>query len=151
MNRFVAILIAVASCLIIYAQDPADAADRQRWLSEIRSYKHDFLAKELQLSEQQQQAFFALYDIMEDEIEDLILRTRNLENSILANHDASDQERLNAAKLLFEFKQAEGDIELRYFHQFMDILTPLQLLQLKRAERKFNILLVRHHRRMLRR
>ena len=48
-------------------QDKEDP-DRERYISELRNYKHDFLTRELDLSREQQRDFFPLYDEMEDRV-----------------------------------------------------------------------------------
>ena len=129
------------------AQMPVTDADRQRWLAEIRQYKHEFLIKELELTDEQQGPFCQLYDQMEDDIEQLNSQTRALQQQVEANDQATDLEVTNAARTIFELKRAEGQIEMTYFDRFAKILTPRQLLNLKAAERKFTQHLVNHHRR----
>lgn len=151
MKKFLTVLTLTLFCFSFLAnaatQGSVSDSDRQRWLNEIRSYKHEFLTKELQLTEDQQTHFFELYDQMEDEIEQLNIDTRALQEQIEANEQASDLEITNAARTLFELKRAEGQIEMTYFDRFAKILTPRQLLQLKAAEKKFTQHLVNHHRR----
>lgn len=141
------ILISTLCPLLPAAQDRLSDSDRQRWLSELRTYKHDYLVKELDLTKDQQREFFPLYDKMEDEVERISSETRALEAKA-DNKDASDLEIENAARTVFEQKRAEGQIEMTYFEKFKEILSPRQLLRLKNAERKFTQQLVKHHRRM---
>ena len=122
-------------------------ADRDRWLKEMRTYKHDFLTKELDLSREQQRDFFPLYDEMEDAVQKLNDETRQEETRIAANTEASDIEIENAARTVFEQKRAEGQIEMTYFDKFRSILSPRQLLALKNSEKKFTQQLIKHHRR----
>lgn len=136
--------------LALSAQGGLSDSDRQRWLGEMRNYKHDFLTKELGLTREQQRDFFPLYDEMEDEIARLNAETREIENRASANQDATDLELENAARSVFELKRAEGQIEMTYFDKFKTILTPRQLLLLKNTERRFTQQLVNHHRRMRR-
>ena len=144
--RFIASLILALVSLTAIAQPPVNQHDRARWIQEIRSYKHEFMAKELSLSKDQQRKFFPLYDQMEDEIERLNSETRELE--IKADTpEATDLELQNAARTIFEQKRAEGQVEMTYFEKFKDILTPRQLLRLKCTERKFMQKLVNTHRR----
>ncbi|MGN0223880.1 MAG: Spy/CpxP family protein refolding chaperone [Muribaculaceae bacterium] len=151
MNKFFTFITLSLMCLCYsaqaFAQMPVTDADRQRWLAEIRQYKHEFLIKELDLTEEQQGPFFQLYDQMEDEIEQLNSQTRALQQQIETNEQATDLEVTNAARTVFELKRAEGQIEMTYFDRFAKILTPRQLLNLKPAERKFTQHLVNHHRR----
>ena len=122
--------------------------DRQRWLSEIRNYKHDFLARELDLSREQQNEFFPLYDEMEDRIEALNAQARDIEANVSDNPDAGDLEILGAAYSQFELKKLEGEIELEYYDKFKEILNPRQLLQLKSAEKLFTRQLVNRRNQM---
>ena len=112
--------------LALAAQGGLSDADRQRWLGEMRNYKHDFLTKELSLTREQQRDFFPLYDEMEDEIARLNAETREVETRAEANADATDIELENAARTVFELKRAEGQIEMTYFDRFKTILTPRQ-------------------------
>lgn len=143
------ILLVIAAAIPSIAQNPVlSSADRQRWLSEIRGYKHDYLTRELDLTREQQQDFFPLYDAMEDEVERINTDTRELEQRAAENKDATDLELENAARTIFEQKRAEGQIEMTYFEKFKEILTPQQLLRLKSVERRFTQQLVKQHRRL---
>lgn len=132
-----------------FAQEPQISdADRERWLSSIREYKHEFIARELDLTKEQQREFFPLYDSMEDEVERLNSETRDTEKRLYENQDATELELENGARTIFELKRAEGQIEMTYFDKFREILSPRQLLKLKNTERRFNQQLVNHHRRL---
>lgn len=130
------------------AQSALSENDRSRWLSEIREYKHEFLAKDLELTREQQRDFFPLYDSMEDEVERINTETRALETKVSESKEASDLEIENASRTIFEQKRAEGQVEMTYFDKFKEILSPRQLLRLKNAERRFTQQLVKHHRRV---
>ena len=147
MNRIYLIILfiaTVASSALAQPRPPPE--NRERWKSELRNYKHDFMVRELDLSRDQQSKFFPLYDQMEDSIEQINTDTRELEKRI--GDDASDIETEAAARALFEQKSREGQLELEYFDSFKTILTPRQLLKLKSAERQFMRRLMHHNRRM---
>lgn len=146
---FIFFVIAASSLSAIYAQpSQPDDSDRQKWMTEMRNFKHDFLAKDLDLTKDQQQEFFAAYDQMEDRINRLNADTRELEQRVLADDDASDVELDAAARAVYQLKNEESKIELEYFDQFKKILQPKQLIRLKNAERKFTQQLMIHHRRL---
>ncbi|MGM9859677.1 MAG: hypothetical protein ACI31C_02870 [Muribaculaceae bacterium] len=143
------LLLSVASFASAAAQSSVlSPDDRQRWLSEIRTYKHDFLARELDLSREQQNEFFPLYDEMEDRIEALNAQARDIEANVSDNPDAGDLEILGAAYTQFELKKLEGEIELEFYDKFKEILNPRQLLQLKSAEKLFTRQLVNRRNQM---
>lgn len=150
MNRalsFILFAVAVSVAAVSYAQQP-DENDRQKWISEVRNYKHEFLAKELDLTKSQQNDFFAAYDEMEDRIEKLNSETRDLVQQTVSNPEATDVELDAASRAIYQLKNEEGNIELEYFDRFKKILQPRQLIQLKNAERKFTQQLMIHHRRL---
>ncbi len=130
------------------AQTPLSENERERALTEMRAYKHQFIAKELNLSKEQQSGFFPVYDEMDDKLMQINLETRELERAVNENKEASDTEIEAAATAIFNQKEREGKIENEYFDKFKEVLTPRQLLLLKSAEKKFTQRLVRHHRRL---
>lgn len=147
MNRIYLIILFIATVASsALAQPRPTPENRERWKSELRNYKHDFMVRELDLSRDQQSKFFPLYDQMEDSIEQINTDTRELEKRI--GDDASDIETEAAARALFGQKSREGQLELEYFDSFKTILTPRQLLKLKSAERQFMRRLMHHNRRM---
>lgn len=119
--------------------------DRQKWLTEMRSLKHDFLTRELSLTREQQTAFFPIYDEMEDELNRINTETRNLERRVKSNRNISDAEYDEVLRTIYGQKQREGAVEMAYFEKFKTILKPAQLLTLKDAERKFTRQLVKGH------
>ncbi len=144
---FVLLMTIFASALTAEAQQRKRLTpeDRQKYLEEMRQYKHDFLVKELNLTRDQQNAFFPAYDKMDDEMTQIADETRDLEDKIAADDKASDTEIEAAARMMFEQKSKEGEIEKSYFDKFKSILSPRQLFKLKIAERKFTQQLVRQH------
>lgn len=121
--------------------------DMQRFRAEIRNYKHEFLTRELKLTQEQQREFFPIYDEMDDAVNKIAGQTRDLERQVKNKADATDVEYEAAARALYEQKSAEGAEELKYFDRFKQVLQPRQLFMLKNAERKFTRELMRQHRR----
>jgi Spy/CpxP family protein refolding chaperone len=119
--------------------------DLQKALTEMRNFKHRVFAKELQLSKDQQQKFFDVYDAMDKELMVVGNETRDLERKTLADANASDTECTATARSLFEQRKRESDIELKYFDKLADVLTPRQLLKYKSVERKISMQLANYH------
>lgn len=121
------------------AQKRANDDDRRKeWMSEMRNFKHEFYKKDLNLTREQESAFFSAMDRMDDELIHIGEETRQLERKVNADRDASDTEMESAARTLFEQKKREADIELKYFEEYKTILNKRQLLKLKETERRFN-------------
>ncbi len=138
----------MAFAATLFAQDRPSSGDRDKWLSEVRNYKQEYLSRELQLTKEQQSKFFPIYNEMDEELNKVASETRDLEAKVNDDKNATDTEVSAAARALFEQKSRESEIELRYFDRYKEILTPRQLIRLKAAERKFTQQLVRHHGRM---
>ncbi len=130
------------------AQQQVADYDIERYISEIRAYKHDYLARELEIPRELQRTFFEQYDAMEDEIMRLNTETRDLERQIDSNPGATDVEIEAAITAIFGQKQKEAEIEMRYLEIFRENMSLHQLLKLKSAERRFNQQLMRRHRRV---
>ncbi len=151
MKKFlICIAIVLSQASVVSAQPPqsTDEAGRQKWMTELRNFKHDFMIKELDIPADKQKEFFSAYDSMEDEISDLNAQTRSLEQKVLSDPDASDVELEAAARAQFELKSQESKIELEYYEKFKNILSPKQLIRIKNTERKFTQQLMQHHRRL---
>ena len=122
-------------------------ADRDKWLKEVREYKHDKLVEETDMSAAQKAEFLPLYSAMEQEIYQVNIDARNLENKIAnSTDDISELEYEKAAEALAEVKSREGDIELKYYKKFEKILSKKQLFLLKRAENRFTRDMLTHNR-----
>ena len=46
----------------------SDKTQRIQWMKEVRNYKYEFFTQEMELTEEQQQAFFPEYEAMEKAI-----------------------------------------------------------------------------------
>ncbi|MCM1504882.1 MAG: hypothetical protein NC127_06780 [Muribaculum sp.] len=150
------IITAFMLCLILatgmpaLAQGPGDKRpDRKEWFRQMREYKHDFMAKELCLSKEQQGKFFPLYDDMEQKLHRIQHESMEMENKINRSQSGvTDLEYEKAAEALVEVKGKEAAIEEQYFAKFKSVLTPKQLFKLKQAERNFTRELMKQHSRM---
>lgn len=142
------ILAFLAQFSTVNAQKAASKGDRQKWFKEMREYKHSFLAKELELTEKQQEEFFPLYDAMESETHKANKDVRQIEKDLSdKGNNVTDSEYEKAAEALFKLKSKEADIEMSYFEKFKNVLTKKQLFQLKGAEWKFTRKIMNHHKR----
>ena len=84
MIRLIGILsLAVISWMSMAADAQNNqCANRQRYLSEVRDHKHEFLARELAIPQENRREFFELYDAMENELMVLDTETRQLERDM---------------------------------------------------------------------
>lgn len=145
--KLLTVLAAISCACSLYAQTDY-GENRDQWFKEVREYKHRYLAKELELSREQEQKFFPIYDKMEDDIAKLNNETRALERRISERSDVTDLEYDQATDALLEQKNKEYQIETEAFDKYETVLTKEQLFRLKGVERMFTREVMKfHHRR----
>ena len=147
MKRSIIIILIItifAPINMVVAQGKKNV-DRKEWFAHMRQHKHEFLAKELKLTKDQEAKFFAVYDAMEDELHKVNRDTRKLEKQVADNKAATDVEYDAASKAIIELKKKEAAIELKYFDKLKATISSKQLFLLKKAERKFTKNIMKEH------
>lgn len=150
MKKIALSLILVLSAILLpfsaQAQRPS-GREREVWMKEMQQFKNDIIAKKLALTEEQKAKFLPLYNSMDEEIRKTQEETEKLYHQTLKKDSkTTDLEYEKAAEALYELKGRENNIEMKYFKDFKQILTPKQLFQLKAAEREFTRQLMKQHR-----
>lgn len=113
-------------------------ADRKEWMAKMRDLKHDFMTKELQLTDAQKTQFFEVYDKCEDARHQVEHEAREKEKAIEKKGDAATDAELDAIIAdQFTMEERLGRVDQQYLPQFRKVLTRRQLARLKHAERKF--------------
>lgn len=140
---------ALSVIILLAAFFPAAAQHREsprtQWFSEMRQLRTNYVVKELKLTDEQRERFVPVYDEMSREVMKVMTDTRKMYKSIKEKGSAATElEKEKAAEALYECKGKENAIEMRYFSKFKTILTPDQLLQLKKAEQRFSRQLMKH-------
>lgn len=142
-------VIALFSMLHAFSLSAQDKGERQQWMNEIQQYKRTYFAKELDLTREQQNRFFPLYEEMETQIRQIDDDTRVMERRIAdAGDDASNIEYEKATEAMYDAKVKEAALEKDYMVKFKEILSPRQLFQLKTVERRFSREMMRQHHRI---
>ncbi len=112
IRRFTLLFIMVVAAMsyTTASADPQSEKGRKEWFREFRQYKHEFMIKELNLSKEQQEQFFPLYDEMDKSIHQLNRQTRALEKKIdTSKEPVNDLEYEKAAEALYELKGKEAE------------------------------------------
>lgn len=118
-----------------------------RWMEEIKNFKHSFLIKETEMTDEQSKEFLPLYKEMEDKIYQANKEARTFEQELsTTSRDITDNDYERAAIGLSQVKTKEAEIENQYFEKFSAILSKKQLFLLKRAENRFAIEMLNHNR-----
>ena len=139
------LIIAIFAPINVAVAQGKKNVDRKEWFAQMRQHKHEFLAKELKLTKDQEAKFFAVYDAMEDELHKVNRDTRKLEKQVTDNKAATDVKYDAASKAIIELKKKEAAIELKYFDKLKATISSKQLFLLKKAERKFTKNIMKEH------
>ena len=144
-STVISFLLAVilAPCLL---SAQSTAAQRARWMEQIRKTKFEFFTKEVSLTKEQQNQLFPLYEEMERSIYKMNNEAEALMKKTAANSRATDTEFEAAATAAARTTQRQGEIELEYFNKFSKFLSKKQLFLLKQAENKFTQYLLKQRR-----
>lgn len=130
-----------------HAQRPS-GRERESWMKEMQQFKNDYIAKKLNLTDEQRAKFMPLYNSMDEEIRKVQEETEQLTRQTIAKDGkVTDLEYEKAAEAVYELKGRENDIEMKYFNEYKAILSPEQLFKLKDAEKDFTRELMKQHRR----
>lgn len=142
-------VIALFLMLNAFPLSANDNGERQQWMNEMRQYKHTYFAKELDLTREQQNKFFPLYEEMEAQIRQIDEDTRVMERRVAeAGDDAANIEYEKATEAMYDAKVKGASLEKDYMVKFKEILSPRQLFQLKAVERRFSREMMRQHHRI---
>lgn len=148
LKVFFAIIVLSSSCIIKAENQEKVPQQENKWMNEVRNFKHSFLIKETEMTEEQSNNFIPLYSEMEDKIYQANREARKLEQEItLSQKEISEENYLNAATVLSKVKEKEAEIEKHYFALFSNILSKKQLFMLKRAENRFAFEMLSHYKR----
>lgn len=137
------IAIILAPCAL---SAQSTAAQRARWMEQIRKTKFEFFTKEVNLSKEQQNQLFPLYEEMEKTIYKMNSEAEALMKKTAADANASETEFEAAATAMAKTTLQQGEIELDYFNKFSKFLSKKQLFRLKQAEEKFTQYLLKQRR-----
>lgn len=148
MKKLLFVIFAIATLLPVAAEEPVDtmANRRQEWKREMRENKHNYLARHLELTDEQRDKFFKIYDETDAEIAALNKQVREIERRVADNKDATEADYNEAIEEMFTLRQREGEIEKNALERYREVLTPQQLFKLKSAERQYTRALFNHHR-----
>jgi Spy/CpxP family protein refolding chaperone len=120
--------------------------NKERW-ERFRSEKVSFLTNNLDLSPEEAQQFWPLYNQMEKERSELQMKRRELENEVReAAYDMSDEEIIKLANEFVSTQEKEGALNRKYNDAFFKILPPKKVLLLYKAEGEFRMYMIKKYR-----
>ncbi len=132
MKSFYLFLFTLLSVLGIQAQTPKE---------KIEQYRIAFITKELNLTVEEARLFWPVYDKYRADLESLRANSKqdldNIDYTKLTEEEAEKK-----AKEMFAFKQAELDLQKKYYAEFRKALPAVKVLRLVKAEADFRQKLV---------
>lgn len=146
IKKLIYILIALMLLPIAMSAQKPTERERRTWMKEMQQYKNDYIARKLELNDEQKAKFLPMYNSMEAEVRKICDQTMRMERDVKKKGEqATDLEYEKAAEAQVELKAKEAQIEMKYFKDFKTVLTPRQLFKLKKAERDFSRELMKKH------
>ena len=130
-------------------QVDGDNGKKEKMFREMREFKMKYLAQEMDLSENQKQRFFELYDEMSKNRDVCFKNVRELEKKLRKEgKNASEEDYQQVTEALNKANIESAEIEKSYNEKFAEFLTQKQIYKLKEAEKNFRERLeeMRHNR-----
>ncbi len=103
----------------------------------IEQLRIAFLSEELDLTTQEGQAFWPLFNEYNDQRKDLEKSARRAERDLDSKSSPSEEDVLEVAKLQTANMRKQADLLDDYLPKFMDILGPKRTVRLMRSEEEF--------------
>ncbi|WP_149240209.1 hypothetical protein [Dyadobacter sp. 32] len=129
-------LLALLSITAAVAQRPSDE-ERQK----IQDAKMAIITNRLNLTSEQSAGFWPIYNEYAQKRRDLHRAQRKIINDKRAE-GKTDEQVLENLKEVQEIKQKELDLEKEYQNRFLKVITANQVVELYKAERTFNEMLI---------
>ncbi len=108
----------------------------------IEQYRIGFITREVNLTSEEAKVFWPVYNKYRDELEALRINNKvDLDN--IDYTKLTDEEAEKKAKEIFALKQAELDIQKKYYAEFKKVISTNKVLRLMKAEADFKKQLVK--------
>ncbi|MFV0590033.1 MAG: hypothetical protein ACK5M7_01495 [Draconibacterium sp.] len=147
MNKSISIL---SICLLLVIQSFVALAQHDkpedRW-ERYRSEKISFLTAKLDLTPEEAQKFWPVYNQMEKERLDAQMARHELEQQVRdATETMSDKEIIKLTREFALKMDQEGSLATKYNEQFLKILPPQKVLKLYKEEGEFRMYMFKKYR-----
>ncbi|WP_187696203.1 hypothetical protein, partial [Xanthovirga aplysinae] len=114
---------------------------QENYKEKIKSARVAMITEKLDLSPQQSEVFWPLYNEFNNKKEELEKRQRKTQK--LAKQEISDSKAQKEIQSIFVLKQQILDLEKSYYKKFGETLTPQQVFKLGQAEKDFRKLIIK--------
>jgi hypothetical protein len=133
------IVIFSALVMICSLQVVAQNANRER----LNSYKIAFFTKRLNLTPQEAERFWPVYNEYQEEKNKIQLQRAGLYRNFNQNElNMNEKEMSETGDLLISLEVKEADLSVAFHKKIKTILTPVKVLRLYQAENQYRLLLL---------
>ncbi len=116
---------------------------KDRW-KKFRSEKIAFISARLDLTPEEAEKFWPIYNQMDKERWDVQKLRRQLEEKVRNSEDSlTEKEIIQLTREYAESMQKEGAIPAKYNEEFLKILPPKKVLDLYKTEKEFRMYMVK--------
>lgn len=145
MKKILTVVILIAFGLTTAAQ-PTDKDHESRW-EKFRSEKIAFLTTNLELTPEEAQKFWSVYNELEKERWEAQKFRREMEGKVLeAQESMSDQKIKQLTREFAGSLQKEANLLVNYNEKFLEILPSRKVLKLYQAENEFRMYMIKKYR-----
>lgn len=116
-------------------------AQNRNGMQRIQSAKIALITNRLNLTPEQSQQFWAVYNEYEDKKRDVRQSIRAL-NAETENLTTSDDRILSSLKEMMNLRQKEVDLDKDYMNRFLKVINVRQLAELYKTEQQFTRMLI---------
>ena len=144
-TKFVICLLGIllSTTSLSYGQNKDDHFDFEKFKAD----KVAFITEAINLTPDEAQKFWPVYNEFEKKKWDLMRERHDLERSLRDElKEMSDKEYIDLSKRLASFPQKDGELSLEYNDKFLKILSPEKVVKLYIAEVNFRGKLLRRYR-----
>lgn len=123
-----------------------DGRSPERW-GKYKAEKVSFLTTNLDLSPEEAQRFWPLYNQLDKEKAELQMKRKDLEQNVRdAEETISDDEIIKLTREFASSHEKEGALNKKYNEEFLKVLPPKKVLQLYKVEGEFRMYLFKKYR-----
>jgi Spy/CpxP family protein refolding chaperone len=140
--RFTALLLLLCSSLPLLAQPGGDEGGNRA--EKIKSWKIAYFTEQLNLTPEEAQKFWPVYNEYDGKLEDLRKKRRQKIRLAKDNLDEMDDKEIEAlVDSEMTFRQQELDLQKEYHSKFKAVLPARKVAKLYAAEEQFKVILVK--------
>ncbi len=146
MKKIIAFFIFLMIASVSVNAQGFDKKHQDKW-EKYRSEKIAFLTSELDLTPEEAQKFWPVYNQLEKERWEAQKMRRELEEKVRGAEESISEEKIT--QLTREFAgswKTEADLMMEFNEKFLDILPPQKVLRLYKAESEFRMHMIRKFR-----